>query len=162
MICRITRARVLVVVGLIAAFVAFGQDRPQEVREKRQRELWAAIKRALISGGAKYFEENLLNAAVPELKGTVVSGTPAENPESIVIALSDKTAPEVTLRFVERTPGKPNQERPARFGRPLDPGDEVEFTGIPTAFSEEPFMLTFTVSLDEPYHLKHQPQPKAP
>jgi hypothetical protein len=88
--------------------VVFAQNRPQEDRENRQRELWSSVKGALTSEGSQnYFEENLFYALLPPFKGTVVSRrTPAEKQETIVIARSDKKSPEVTLRFVREKPAQ--------------------------------------------------------
>jgi hypothetical protein len=41
------------------------------------------------------------------------------------------------------------------FDGRIDTGDEFEFMGVGNTFSQEPFMLTFTVARDEPDHLKH-------
>jgi hypothetical protein len=47
----------------------------------------------------------------------------------------------VTLRLVD------DQRNPAGWRRPIPPGTKVEFSGTSTAFTQEPFMLTFDVDL---------------
>jgi hypothetical protein len=76
--------------------------------------------------GTQYFESGLKDAAVPRLRGTVVSHTS----KSIVLALSDKTTPQVTLELETPITGK------------AEPGTVIEFEGVGKTFTREPFMLT--------------------
>ena len=72
-------------------------------------------------------------AALPRLKGTLISHTPAVRPKELVLAIEKADVPEVTLKFEEPLPGK------------ADKGTVIEFEGIPSAFTKEPFRVTFDV-----------------
>jgi hypothetical protein len=106
---------------------------------RRQAQPWLALKNALTSSnGADYFKTNLQDAEVPGganglafLKGTVLSSEPSDQPETLVLAMSDKTTQEVTLRL-----------HPP-FDHTLTAGTEFEFSGIAKSFTSDPFMLTF-------------------
>ncbi len=110
----------------------------KELAEKNpQLAFWLKLKDALIApNGDQYFESGMKGALVPPenvppLKGKLVRQEPAKNPKELVLALSEPNTPEVTLKLDE-----------AMVGR-AEPGTDLEFRGIPTAFSKEPFMVTF-------------------
>jgi hypothetical protein len=103
-------------------------------RENPQLALWKSIKDALLApDGEQYFEATLKGSAVPKLKGRIVSIHPAVRPRELVLALDTPGSPEVTLKL-----GTPLSGR-------ADPGTEIAFEGVPTAFTKAPFMLTFDV-----------------
>jgi len=105
----------------------FAKDNPQLA-------LWKGVKEALLApDGEQYFEGKLKGSAVPKLKGKLVSMKPAIRPKELVLAIDTPGTPEVTLKFETPLPGK------------AEPGTEIEFEGVPGAFTKEPFMLTFDV-----------------
>jgi hypothetical protein len=105
----------------------FAKDNPQLA-------LWKGVKDALVAAnGEQYFEGTLKGSAVPKLKGKLVSMKPAIRPKELVLAIDTPNTPEVTLKFENPLPGK------------AEPGTEIEFEGVPGAFTKEPFMLTFDV-----------------
>lgn len=87
---------------------------------------WKAIKEGLLSQDGYW--DQMKDAALPKLRGKVVSSTP----KSIVVALSDATTPEVTLTF--ETPVKAEE------------GATLQFVGVAKQFTKEPFMLTLEVA----------------
>ena len=92
--------------------------------------LWKRLKDELAGpNGQQYFEASMKGAQAPRLRGTVVSHTP----KSVVLALSDKTTPEVTLEVDTALPGK------------ADPGTVIEFEGVAKTFTPDPFMLTMDI-----------------
>jgi len=100
--------------------------------------LWLGIKGQLAdqATGTQYFEGQLKDAAVPELKGTVVEGKPACRSKEILVAvpLPDQAstgtpAAEITLKLDAPLTGKP------------EPG-QITWKGVPSAFTQSPFMLT--------------------
>lgn len=96
--------------------------------------LWMGIKKELTGpGGESYFESSVKGAAVPKLKGKVISEKPAVRPKELVLALADPTTPEVTLKLDEPIAGK------------VEIGSDLEFEGVPSAFTKDPFMVTFDV-----------------
>jgi tetratricopeptide (TPR) repeat protein len=121
--------------------------------------LWVGIKRELTGpNGAAYFENSLKNAHIPgpdgievgetrvkNLKGTVVSVDPPKRPKKIVLGLSSPNMSEVTLVF----------ENPLAVAP--EPGTELEFGGVVTEYSLEPFNVTFEV---EPSDVSGLPAPK--
>jgi tetratricopeptide (TPR) repeat protein len=124
--------------------------------------LWVGIKRELTSpNGPAYFENSLKNAHIPgpdgipvgdtkvtKLKGTVVSVDPPKRPKKLVLGLSSPNMSEVTLVFDNPLVVAP------------EPGTELEFAGVVTEYSLEPFNVTFEV---EPSDVAGLPaQKKAP
>ncbi len=99
--------------------------------------LWMSVKKELAGpNGPAYFDGTLKDAALPKLKGKLVSMKPAVKPKELVLALSDASSPEVTLKIAEGgfLPGK------------ADPGTEIEFEeSVAKAFTADPFMLTAEV-----------------
>jgi hypothetical protein len=96
--------------------------------------LWREIKREL-SGphGREYFEKSIKDVELPTLYGTLVSSTPADHPDEFLVAMADNPRPEVTLKLN------------GRLEKPLPAGTPVKFDGVGSAFTTEPFMLTFQV-----------------
>jgi hypothetical protein len=78
--------------------------------------------------GTQYFESGLKGAQAPKLRGTVVSQTA----KTVVLALSDKTTPQVTLELESPLPK-------------AEPGIVIEFEGVGKEFTKEPFMLTMEI-----------------
>ena len=68
-----------------------------------------------------------------KFKGKLISQKPALRPKELVVGISSPDTPEVTLKFENALPGK------------AEPGTTIEFEGVPSAFTKEPFMLTFDV-----------------
>jgi hypothetical protein len=99
--------------------------------------LWKNLHNELSGpNGQQYFDSGLKEAAVPRLRGTVVSHTS----KSIVLALSDKTTPEVTLELDTPIAGK------------AEPGTVIEFEGVGKSFTKEPFMLTMDAERSKIYN----------
>ncbi len=121
--------------------------------------LWVGIKRELTGpNGPSYFENSLKNAHIPgpdgilvgetmvkKLKGTVVSVDPPKRPKKLVLGLSSPNMSEVTLVFDTPLAVAP------------EPGTELEFAGIVTEYSLEPFNVTFEV---DPADVTGLPAPK--
>jgi tetratricopeptide (TPR) repeat protein len=96
--------------------------------------LWMGIKKELTTAsGAEYFESSLKNAAVPKLKGTLISARPATNSKELVVGIEKPGVAEAVLKLAAPVKGRPR------------PGCVIEWDGVPTAFSKDPFLLTFTV-----------------
>lgn len=98
--------------------------------------LWLEVKKQLTApDGEQYFSEHMKDAAVPKLKGVLISTKPARNPKELVLGIADPKTPEVTLKITEggTLPGS------------VEPGAEISFEGIPVAFTKEPFNVTFDV-----------------
>jgi hypothetical protein len=126
----------------------------QAQRYGDRRALWSNIKRVLVSNdGYQYFDESVRHTMLPELKGTVVAAAPLKNSDTIVLALSDKTNPEVTLKLFEPSSNKPQDWRRASIPG-VERGDEIEFMGVADDFVREPFMVTFNVDMA---HLRYSP-----
>ena len=101
-----------------------------------QKALWKRVKTELAAPtGEQYFADHVKNTALPKLKGKLVSQKPALRPKEIVVAITDDTTAEVTLKL----------ELPPTGAAKAEPGTELEFEGTPTAFTREPFNLTVEV-----------------
>ncbi|MBM3725892.1 MAG: hypothetical protein FJW40_10775 [Acidobacteria bacterium] len=100
--------------------------------------LWLSVKKQLQAAeGDKYFADQIKDSDFQKLKGKIISHTPDVKPKEVVVSVADGLTPEITLKFEEALPGK------------ADPGTELEFQGVPSAFSKEPFMLTLDVEKDK-------------
>lgn len=146
---------VLLAVGFVLMHsAALAQSAKPEPLSPQQ--LWSTIKRDLTGpDGQEYFDHNLNGALVPGgaggvqyFTGTLLSAEPAEQPRVLVLALSDRSTPEVTLRF------KNSKWNDTHITGPLIRGSIIQFEGVPISFTNEPFMLTFGVSTTERSHLR--------
>ncbi|MEN6535222.1 MAG: hypothetical protein ABFD60_16765 [Bryobacteraceae bacterium] len=103
--------------------------------------LWLNVRSELTGANAdQYWDSSVKGAGLPggahgvtKFKGKLVSHTPAKNPKELVLAVSDATTPEVTLKLDEPMVGA----APA--------GTEIDFEGVATSFVKDPFMLVFEV-----------------
>ena len=114
-----------------------------EIKDKQDREfaeknpelaLWLSIKGQLTAAdGQTYFDTQLKDAAVPQLKGTLVEATPACKPSTLLIALplpNAQPVAEIALKLDAPLTGKPALDT------------EVKWKGVPSAFAASPFLLT--------------------
>ena len=112
--------------------------------------LWMGIRSQLSdTNGQQYFEGQLKDAAVPKLKGVVLEGKPACRSKELLVNVPEpgqtsKTA-EITLKLDAPLTGKPAA------------GDTIEWEGVPTAFTKDPFMLTMTTEKAKITGLKVDP-----
>jgi hypothetical protein len=122
-----------------AAEIAAAKE--NEFKEKNpQLALWLGIKKQLVdpANGQQYFEGNMKGTGLPKLKGTLVDAKPACRSKELVVALSDATHPEVTLKLDMPLTNKP------------DLGKEIQFdSGEPTAFVQDPFNLTLNTDKEK-------------
>lgn len=144
------------------------QDEILQEQEKQlestnpQLAVWVKMKRGLTGpDGSSYFESSVKDAQIPggievagqkieKLKGTVVSVVTV-NPKStavkeVVVGISQAEMSEATLKF----------ETPQTK---IDPGTVIEFSGVPVAFTADPFMVTFDVEAKD---VIGWPKPAAP
>jgi hypothetical protein len=130
-----------------------------KVAERKQKEfqekypqlaLWLGIKGQLAAAnGPDYFKNTLQGADVPKLKGTVVEGKPACRSKELLISVPEPeqqgAAPSViTLKLDAALTGKPE-------------AGEVQWKGVPSAFTSEPFMLTMDTEKGQIEGLKTAP-----
>ncbi len=116
-----------------AAAIAAREE--NEFREKYpQLAIWLGVKKELAGpNGPSYFESTVKNADFPKLKGMVVEGKPECRVKEIMVSVprpEEQNAPVViSLKLDKPLTGK------------VEPG-EIEFKGVPTEFSSDPFLLT--------------------
>ena len=116
-------------------------DEAKFAKENPALALWTNLKNALTAAdGQQYFDTNMKGTEVPggaggaqTFKGKLISSKPALHPKQLVLAIADGTTPDATLNLDAPLPGK------------ADPGVEIEFAGVPTGFTKEPFEVTFDV-----------------
>jgi hypothetical protein len=100
--------------------------------------LWMGVKKELAGpNGEQYFNDQLKGAALPKLRGKVVSMRPASRPREVMLGIADPSTPEVTLKFETPLPG------------PAEPGTEVFFEGVATEFTKDPFNLVVDVEREK-------------
>ena len=119
-------------------------------KDHPQLALWMDIKAALTeANGQQYFESELKGSAVPQLTGSVVEAKPACRPKELVVAIKlpdqSNAQGEILVKFEKPLTGKP--EVPA----------EIQFEGVPSAFSATPFLLTMDVDAGKLMGLKVTP-----
>lgn len=122
--------------------------------------LWMKIKAALSdANGDQYFQSQLKDSAVPQLRGTVVEAKPECHSKELVVAVplpgpdgapQPGSKPEITLKLDAPLSGKP------------DLNSEFHWEGIPVSFTKDPFMLTMTVEKAKLEGLKVEPCAAAP
>jgi tetratricopeptide (TPR) repeat protein len=104
--------------------------------------MWKGLKEALSApDGLMYFDMGMKGTTLPTLKAKVVKLEPPLKPKTVQVALedgkSDGTAADATLKFEMPLPGK------------VDVGTELSFEGAAESFTQNPFMLVFTVDKDK-------------
>jgi len=108
-----------------------------EKEEKLKREnpklaLWLSVKKQLTApNGTEYFNSQVKNTAMPELRGYLIAQSPAQRPDTLVLGLSDRNTREVTLKLDEA------------FRYPAPRGTVLNFQCIPQRFTLKPFNLGF-------------------
>jgi len=118
-------------------------------RSNPQQALWAKIRGLLAqSNGERYFQGQLKDVELPRLRGQVLEGTPACRSRELLVAVSDASRPgikaEITLKLDTSLTGM------------ADAG-EVQWIGVPSAFSKEPFMLTMETAIGKIEGLRVSP-----
>ncbi len=115
--------------------------------------LWVTIKGQLTSdGGDAYFNAGMKDALVPgetqpAFQAKVISQDPPRAPKTVKVSIEDGKTADATLVFDPPLP------------RPADPGTTVTFRGVPTAFTKQPFTVSFDV---EKKNLTGWPAPPPP
>ena len=119
-----------------------GAEKEEQARkENPSLALWNTLKQALTAAdGDQYFTNNMKGAEVPggaggvqTFKGKLISSKPALRPKELVLSVADGTTADATLVLDAPLPGK------------ADPGVMIEFSGVPSAFTKEPYNVTFDV-----------------
>jgi hypothetical protein len=149
-----SRRVILFTLGFMLAHVAAPAQttKPEPVTAQQ---LWSSIKGELTGPDAQqYFDSSFKGALVPGgagglwyLAGTLLSAEPKEQPRVLVLAISDRNTPEVTLRF------KDSKWKDGHITGPLIPGSLIQFEGVAISFTKEPFMVTFDVSTTPRNHV---------
>ena len=115
--------------------------------------LWLNLKGQLLSPeGQTYFDSSMKGAAVPKLRGWIISAKPAVKSKELLVSMEGKDQPaDVTLKLV----GEDGKALPLT-GKP-EVGTEIEFEGVADAFSKDPtFMVTFDVEKSKITGLKEE------
>jgi hypothetical protein len=135
------------------------------IAEKKQKEfestnpqlaLWMRIKGALAdTNGTTYFENELKDSGVPPMKGTLLEGKPACKSKELLVAIplpdqQGNPVAEITLKLDTPLAGKP------------ETGGTIQWTGVPKAFTKDPFMLTMETEKAKLENLKTSPCAVAP
>ena len=131
----------------IKSQIEIAHEKEQEFEKSNpQLALWMKIKGQLAdANGEQYFEGQLKSADLPPLKGTLVEGKPACKSKELIVALSDASHAEVSLKLDAALTGKP------------ETGTEIQFKGVPSAFTKDPFMLTMDTEKAKIEGLKMSP-----
>ena len=109
------------------------------------------IKGALAdTNGTTYFENELKDSGVPPMKGTLVEGKPACKSKELLVAIplpdqQGNPVAEITLKLDAPLAGKP------------ETGGTIQWTGVPKAFTKDPFMLTMEAEKAKVENLKTTP-----
>jgi len=107
-------------------------------REHPQVALWMQIKAELTdNSGQQYFDAQLKDAAVPPLTGTLVEAKPPCRPKELLIAVTPPEAGAAAMPEILLTLDKPLTGTP-------EVNSTIQFEGVPSGFSKEPFLLTMS------------------
>jgi hypothetical protein len=110
--------------------------------------MWMSIKGQLAdTGGQAYFDDQLKEHDMSGengtklLKGTLMTANPACRAKELLVAIplpDQQSTPvaEITLRLVGE------DGKPAPLTGKVETGGEIQFNGVPAAFTKEPFMVT--------------------
>jgi hypothetical protein len=118
--------------------------------------LWMTIKGILADPhNPTYFDTQLKEAALPPLKGTLVEARPACRSTELLVAIplpgrQGNPLAEITLKLDAPLTGKP------------ETGGTIQWTGVPKAFTRDPFMLTMDTEEAKVENLKTTPCGPAP
>jgi hypothetical protein len=118
--------------------------------------LWMKIKGALAdANNPTYFDTELKDSGVPPLKGTLLEGKPACKSKELLVAIplpdqQGNPVAEITLKLDAPLAGKP------------ETGGTIQWTGVPKAFTKDPFMLTMETEKAKVENLKTSPCGVAP
>jgi hypothetical protein len=127
---------------LAAAAAATAAAKEEEFRKNNPMlALWQSIKTALSGAeGASYFNSSMKGAALPggangvtEFKGKLIEARPEVRPKVLVLSIEDGKTPDVTLKLDVPLAGK------------MEPGADIGFQGVATAYTVTPFNVTFDV-----------------
>jgi tetratricopeptide (TPR) repeat protein len=113
----------------------------QAAKDDPQLAFWNVLKEGLTAdSGAQYFETSVKAAALPggangvtKFRGKLVDMKPAVRPKELLVDMDNDNVPDATLKFETALPGK------------AEAGTVIQFEGVASAFTKEPFMLTFDV-----------------
>jgi len=109
---------------------------------------WMKTKGARTAGGDQYFESELNNSAVAQLAGVVMEAKPACRPKELLVGIRQPEKAlegQILLKFEKPLNGKP--EVPA----------DIQFEGVPSAFSATPFLVTMDAEVGKIVGLKVVP-----
>jgi len=136
----------------IKSAAEISHEKEEEFKKSNpQLALWMGIKGQLADkDGEQYFANSLKDAQVPKLKGTLVEAKPACRSKELLVALSDATHAEVALKLDAALTGKP------------ETGTEIQWEGVPAAFTKDPFLLTMDTEKAKIENLKTSPCAAAP
>ena len=109
---------------------AFWRDVVKDPLQKQGDAYFDGMKGALLPG------EYGKTKGVEKFKAKLISMDPPNKPKTLVLALEKPDVPDVTLKFEEPLPGT------------MEPGADLEFEGAPSAYTKEPFMVTFDVDME--------------
>jgi len=110
--------------------------------------LWMKIKGVLSAeGGDQYFETQMKDAAVPELKGVLVEAKPACRSKELLVAIPTPDSPQAPLAEIRIKLDK------ALAGKP-ELNTEFSWEGVASAFSRQPFTLTMDAETSKVLGLK--------
>lgn len=118
--------------------------------------LWMGIKSQLTAPeGESYFATQLKEAAVPKLKGTVMGGKPECRSKEILVAVPEPNQTSTLTAEIALKLDTPLTAKPVA-------GTEIQWEGVPSAFSKDPFLLTMDAEKAKIEGLKTEPCAVAP
>jgi hypothetical protein len=127
------------------------QKRTEFERDNPQVAIWIRIKGALTdSSGASFFDSQMKDTAMPQLRGTLVEAKPECRPRELLVAVPLPDAPrphvsEIRLKLDRPLAGKPML------------GSEFQWEGVAAAFTQQPFLLTMETEAKNILGLKLDP-----
>src|SRR5262249_32623509 len=118
--------------------------------------MWLNVKKSLNDQGDTYFNDQMKEHQLPKLKGTIVEAKPACRSKELLVAISDTSHPEGTPKLVDA------EGKALALTGKRGTGGEIQWEGVPMAFSKEPFMVTMDAEKAKIENLKLTPCGAAP
>ncbi len=99
--------------------------------------MWRNVKKELTApGGSSYFANQVKNTDMPSMTGYLISQSPAQRPDTLVLGIEGRSTPEVTLKLDQA------------YRYPAGRGTRITFKCIPQTFSQQPFNIGFECQQD--------------
>lgn len=127
------------------------EKRAEFEKSNPQLALWMKIKGALSdTNGEQYFTEQLKDSQVPQLRGVLMEAKPACHPRELLVGVPLPDSQQTLRTEIKLVLDKPLTGKP-------ELNEEFHWEGVPTAFAQDPFLLTMDAETSKLVGVKSTP-----